>query len=65
MLDIAGLPEFASATDDDYVANAISLLSSKDRQREARERMIAGGAALFDNVACVRALERALLRLVA
>ena len=60
MLDIVGLPEFASAADDDYVANAISLASSKDRQREMRERMIAGGAALFDNLDCVRALERAL-----
>ncbi len=60
MLDIVGLPEFASATDDDYVANAISLASSKDRQREVQERMFARGAALFDDENCVRALERAL-----
>lgn len=65
MLDIVGLPQFASEMDDDYVTNAISLASSKDQQRQMRECMIAGSAALFDDVESVRALERVLLRLVA
>ena len=59
MLDIVGLSEFASATEDDYVTNAISLASSKDQRREMRERMIAGSTALFNDDNCVRALERA------
>lgn len=65
MLDIAGVPEFAADSDDDYVVNAISLASSKQRQRQVCERLSLGGAALFDNASATRALETALLKLVA
>ena len=64
MLDIVGLSELASETDDEYVRNAVRLASNRDRQREIYERLIAGGNALFDDVSAVRALEMALFGLV-
>lgn len=64
MLDIAGLAEFATETDDDYVGQAIGLASSKTGRTRLRERMSAGSAALFDDAGSVRALERVLLGLV-
>ena len=64
MLDIAGLAEFATETDDDYVGQAIGLASNKAGRTRLRERMSAGSAALFDDAGSVRALERVLLGLV-
>ena len=65
MLDIVGLPELASETDDEYVRTAISLASSRERQAQVHERMHAGSAALFDDIGAIRALERTLLGLLA
>ena len=65
MLDIAGLPEFATDADDDYVARAIALASSEAEQGVVRERMRVGSAALFDDTESIRALEAALLKLAA
>lgn len=64
MLEIVGLPEFASQTADDYVQKAIAMASSPPLRREVRERMNAGRSALFNDVSTVRALESALLALV-
>lgn len=64
MLDIIGLPELARTSDDDYVSSAIGLASNKNRQREVREQMASGSAALFDDDGAVVALERELMRLV-
>ena len=65
MLDIVGLAEFASQTDEDYVGNAIGLATGSDRQRQVRERMSAGSAALFDAVGVIRALEDLLFKITA
>ncbi len=64
MLDIVGLPELASETDDEYVRTAISLASSRERQKQIHERMHAGGADLFDDIGAIRALERSLFGLL-
>ena len=64
MLDIVGARELISESDEDYVRNAVSLLSSQDRQRHFREQMRAGSGALFDDVGAVRAFEAALLHLI-
>lgn len=64
MLELAGLPEFASESADDYVHNAITLASNKGRQREARERISSGTSALFDDIGTIRALEDVLRKLV-
>lgn len=65
LLDIVGLPELASESDDDYVHCAVNLASNRDRQKAIQDCLITGGDALFDNVLAVRALELALFRLVA
>ena len=65
MLDIVGLAEFASQTDEDYVGNAIGLATGSDRQRQVRERMSAGSVALFDAVGVIRALEDLLFKITA
>ncbi len=64
MLDIVGARELVSATDDDYVRNAVTVATNKVRQRELREHMRAGSGALFDDVGAVRALETALQQLL-
>ena len=64
MLDIVGLPELASGTDDEYVRTAISLASSRERQKQVCEHMRSGNSVLFDDIGAIRALERALLGLV-
>ena len=65
MLDIVGMPEFATESDDAYVACALGLASSRDRQRDARARVHEGSNALFDDVSAVRALEETLQKLAA
>ena len=65
MLDIVGLPEFACASEDDYVRSAITLAANMGLQREVRERFSAGSRALFDDVGTIRALEDGLRKLVA
>ncbi|MEO8384444.1 MAG: tetratricopeptide repeat protein [Betaproteobacteria bacterium] len=64
MLDIAGLPELASDTDDDYVRNAVDLASSPGRQKEVKQRMATGSNALFDDMGAVRALEEMLAKFI-
>ena len=64
MLDIVGARELISESDYDYVRNAVTVATNKDRQRELREHMRAGSGALFDDVGAVRALETALQQLL-
>jgi predicted O-linked N-acetylglucosamine transferase (SPINDLY family) len=63
MLDIVGLHEFASETDDAYVNNVIRLASDRTLQAQVRAQLMSGGAALFDDVGTIRGLENALTRL--
>ncbi len=64
MLDIVGLPELASGTDDEYVRTAVGIASSREWQAQVRERMRAGSDNLFADVGAIRALERTLLELL-
>ena len=64
MLSIMNIPELISRSDDEYVAATVALASDPQRLRDLRARVLAGRAALFDDVSTVRALEGMLLQLV-
>ena len=64
MLDIAGLPELASLTDDDYVRSAVDLASNPGWQKEVKHRMATGNDTLFDDLGAVRAFEEMLAKFI-
>lgn len=63
MLDIVGLHDFASETDDAYVNNAVRLASDRNLHNKVREQMVSGSASLFSDVGTIRALEEMLMQL--
>ena len=60
MLRIMGIPELITDSDDAYVATVVALVQDPQRLRDLRERILAGGEALFNDVSTVRALEETL-----
>lgn len=51
------LADTIAASDEQYVDLAVRMVTDRDYQRDIRERMAAGRARIFDDVAPVRALE--------
>lgn len=60
-----GLPDLVTSNDGDYIDMAVRLMRDPDHRLHLRERLVASRAALFDDVAPIRALENFLAEVTA